>query len=77
MKAKKPLDELHRLYNHRISFSDRLELGMAEFALGDCDEWCEFTSVTSKTAVNTFGFVVHDFQQVMEEGECVTVTIRH
>ena len=44
---------------------------MAEFGLEDCDEWCEATSVTSKTAVKTFGFVVHDFQKVMKEGKGV------
>jgi len=43
----------------------------AKFSLEDCDEWCEATSVTSKTAVKTYGFVVHDFQKMIKEGKSV------
>jgi len=45
---------------------------MAEFGLEDCDEWCWSTSITSKTPVKTFGFVVEDFEKAMKEGKNVT-----
>jgi len=44
---------------------------MPKFDLIDCDEWCTASSVSSKSAVKTFGFVVENFTNVIKSGSTV------
>ena len=44
---------------------------MSGLDLMDCDEWCKATSVTSKSAVKTFGFEVENFENVIKSGSIV------
>ena len=44
---------------------------MSGLHLMDCDEWCQATSVTSKSAVKTFGFEVVNFEDVIKNGSDV------
>ena len=44
---------------------------MKRLGLEGCDEWFHATSVTSKSAVKMFGFVVEDFENVMKESKTV------
>jgi len=44
---------------------------LKRLGLEDCDEVCRATSVMSKSAVKTFGFVVEDFENVIKESRAV------
>ena len=46
-------------------------LVMSGLDLMECDEWCKATSVTSKSAVTTFGFEVDNFENVIKSGSAV------
>jgi len=45
---------------------------LKRLGLEDCDDWCRAPSVTSKSTVKTFGFVIEDFENVMKESKMVT-----